>query len=60
MRGRVDLTKETHAQASSYAEPEHIEVHDRGSRLMELLQDQIVRSKPSSSIRFWGKQATSS
>ena len=36
VRGRVDLIKETHAQAPYYAEPEHTEVHDRGSRLMAL------------------------
>jgi len=42
VRGRVDLTKETYAQAPYYAEPEHTDVHDRGSRLMEILQDAVV------------------
>ena len=42
-RGRLDLTKETYvARALYYAEPEHTDVHDRGSRLMELLQDAVV------------------
>jgi uncharacterized membrane protein (DUF373 family) len=41
-RGRVDLTKETHAWAVRSPEPEHTDVHDRGSRLMELLQDVVV------------------
>lgn len=39
-RGRVDLTQKTYALG--YAEPEHTDVHDRGSRLMELFQDVVV------------------
>ena len=41
-RGRVDPTEETHARALDYMEPEHTDVHHRGSRLMELLQDVVV------------------
>ena len=42
LRGRVNLTKGPYARAPYYAEPEHTDVHDRGSRLMELLQDAVV------------------
>jgi len=41
-RGRVDPTEKTHARALDYTEPEHTDVHHRGSRLMELLQDVVV------------------
>jgi uncharacterized membrane protein (DUF373 family) len=41
-RGHVDLAEETYAQALDYAEPEHTDAHDRGSRLLELLQDLVV------------------
>jgi uncharacterized membrane protein (DUF373 family) len=30
------------ARAPYYADPEHTDIHDRGSRLMELLQDGVV------------------
>jgi uncharacterized membrane protein (DUF373 family) len=38
----VEPTEETHARVSDYAEPAHTDVHDKGSRLMELLQDAMV------------------
>ena len=41
-RGRVDLTKETNARAPRSTEPEHTDVHDRGRRLMDLLQEAVV------------------
>ena len=37
---RVEPKRE--ARVPYYAEPEHTDVHDRGSRLMELLQDSVV------------------
>jgi uncharacterized membrane protein (DUF373 family) len=37
---RVEPKRE--ARVPYYAEPEHTDVHDRGSRLMELLQDVVV------------------
>lgn len=41
--GQDDSGEETHdARASSAPEPEHTEVHDKGSRLIELLQDVVV------------------
>src|ERR671910_1158715 len=36
------VTRETRARAPYYADPEHTDIHDRGSRLMELLQDGVV------------------
>ena len=44
MTGAQDVasTKETYARAPYYAEPEHTDVHDRGSSLMELPQDAVV------------------
>jgi uncharacterized membrane protein (DUF373 family) len=41
-RGHVDLTEKTYARASRSLEPEHTDVHNRGSRLLELLQDAVV------------------
>jgi uncharacterized membrane protein (DUF373 family) len=41
-KGNVNLTGETWSRASDYAEPAHTDVHNKGSRLMELLQDIVV------------------
>jgi uncharacterized membrane protein (DUF373 family) len=40
VRGHAGLTRE--ARAPEYAEPEHTDVHERGSRVLELLQDAVV------------------
>lgn len=42
VRGRVELNEETYAGTPDYRGPEHTDVHDRGSHLMELLQDVVV------------------
>jgi hypothetical protein len=34
------------ARAPRYSKPEHTDVHDKGSRLMELLQDLVVLLTP--------------
>jgi hypothetical protein len=41
-RSPVDLAEEAYARAPDHAGPEHTDVHDRGSRTMELLQDAVV------------------
>jgi uncharacterized membrane protein (DUF373 family) len=41
-QGHDNLTEDTWSRASDYAEPAHTDVHNKGSRLMELLQDVVV------------------
>jgi uncharacterized membrane protein (DUF373 family) len=36
------VTRETRARASDYSKPEHTDVHNKGSRVLELLQDGVV------------------
>ena len=42
VRGRSGLARGAYARAPEYAEPEHTDVHERGSRVLELLQDTVV------------------
>jgi uncharacterized membrane protein (DUF373 family) len=41
-KGHVGVPENTWSRASDYAEPAHTDVHNKGSRLMELLQDVVV------------------
>jgi uncharacterized membrane protein (DUF373 family) len=40
--GGSRVGRKERARAPYYADPEHTDIHDRGSRLMELLQDGVV------------------